>query len=702
MTESRPGPLAGLRIVEVGHMLAGPYCGLLLADLGAEVTKIETAEGDIARNVGPHRVGPHNAYFASLNRSKKSVVLDLASADGRQALEMLVRDADGLVTNLRPSAIKKLGLTYDALCKVNPRIACLALTGYGLESPWADRPAYDYVIQALTGIVTLTSDPSGPPVKAGYSVVDNAAGVTGAFALVSMIHGGRGGQLDVSMFDVMLSQLNYLASAYLNAGQLPEWRPNGAHPYIVPAQFFATADGHLMLFISHDEFWRRFAGEVGRGDWLEDARFSTMRARSENRDLVLEEVAAVIARESTRAWIDRLSPLGIVVAGVESLDQALDSELTRARRMVAEIPADGERLRLVASPIRIAGCELVYRPPPLLGEHNPSLEQVVATEPPARSGNPRRALARALSRVADASVAEALQAAEPAASGSAWRIGVTGAPGSGKSSLIARLAPLRLARLGPEADQLAVIAVDPSSPMRHGAILGDRVRMDTLADDPRIYIRSLASRGSSGGLTHNIVDVMALADANGFAEVLLETVGVGQAEHAVRELVDSLVLVLHPEAGDSIQAMKSGIMELADVYVVNKADLPGAERTAAELRAVLKAVRPPAPDAWTPPVVEIGRGQETGLAALDAALEDHRAHVEARRDAERTRNDRRRYHLQSLVQRRVDEVLAERTDLLDVDSPGVRYAEVVKALTAPGGVGKPTDPQIRPARTVTS
>ncbi|HMN66466.1 MAG TPA: CoA transferase, partial [Burkholderiaceae bacterium] len=152
-------PLSGKRIIEVGHMLMGPYCGMLLADMGAEVVKVEPPGGDIARTISPHRVGGHNAYFASLNRSKKSVVLDLGSESGQAALVALARTADGLVTNLRPAAIRKLGLTYDRLKHANPAIVCVALTGYGLQSPFAERPAYDYVIQALTGVMALTGDP---------------------------------------------------------------------------------------------------------------------------------------------------------------------------------------------------------------------------------------------------------------------------------------------------------------------------------------------------------------------------------------------------------------------------------------------------------------------------------------------------------------------------------------------------------------
>lgn len=365
----RPGPLAGVRIIEVTHMLAGPYCGMLLADLGAEVIKIEPHTGDIARTVGPHRIGPHNAYFASLNRNKKSIVLDLATDAGQRALHDLARSAKGLLTNMRPSAIKKLGLTYEALAPVNPAIACLALTGYGLDGPYADRPAYDYVIQALVGIMALTGDPGSPPTKTGYSVVDNSAGIMGALALVSKIFEGRGGQIDVSLFDTMLSQMNYLAGAYLNAGEIPQRLPNGAHPYIVPAQIFDTTDGHVALFVTHDDFWRRLATEVAKPHWLSDARFATMRARSQNRALVIAEIAALLHTGTTAHWVERLSPLGLVIAGIDTLDRALESELTASRGMLAAIPTDAGVLRVVASPIKFAGVQTCYEPPPLLGEH---------------------------------------------------------------------------------------------------------------------------------------------------------------------------------------------------------------------------------------------------------------------------------------------------------------------------------------------
>lgn len=363
------GPLDGIRVVEVGHMLAGPYCGLLLADLGAEVVKVEPPEGDIARNIGPHRIGEHNAYFASLNRSKKSIVLDLASDSGREALGRIVAESHALVTNLRPSAIKKLGLTYDALKVWNPRIVCVALTGYGLDGPHANRPAYDYVIQAMTGIMSLTGDPSAPPTKAGYSAVDNSAGLVAAVGLLAKIVQGNGGQVDVAMYDVMLSQLNYLAGAWLNAGEPPERFANSSHPYIVPAQIFPTSDGWLTLFITHDQFWRKFCRELGRDEWITDAAFSTMDARRRNRERVLGEITRALATDTAANWVRRLEPLGVVVAEIGTLDAALASDLAADRHLVVRLGEGSPALRAVGSPIKFSDSSPEYGAPPLLDEH---------------------------------------------------------------------------------------------------------------------------------------------------------------------------------------------------------------------------------------------------------------------------------------------------------------------------------------------
>jgi crotonobetainyl-CoA:carnitine CoA-transferase CaiB-like acyl-CoA transferase len=372
------GPLHGIRIIEVGHMLAGPYCGLVLADLGAEIIKVEPPEGDIARSIGPHRIGAHNAYFASLNRSKKSIVLDLASDGGRADFERIVTDAHALITNLRPSAIKKLGLTYESLKSVNPQLVCVALTGYGLEGTNANRPAYDYVIQAMTGVMSLTGDPAAPPTKAGYSAVDNSAGLVAALGLLAKIVQRQGGQVDVSMFDVMLSQLNYLAGAWLNAGESPERFANSSHPYIVPAQIFPTAEGWLTLFITHDQFWRKFCCEIDRRAWIDDPIFASMASRRGNREYVVREVAFVLSGDTARNWVRRLEPLGVVVAEIGTLSDALGSELVAERGLIVQLGDGSLGLRAVGSPIRFGDSTPSYGAPPLLDEHR---EQILGKCP---------------------------------------------------------------------------------------------------------------------------------------------------------------------------------------------------------------------------------------------------------------------------------------------------------------------------------
>jgi crotonobetainyl-CoA:carnitine CoA-transferase CaiB-like acyl-CoA transferase len=340
------GPLAGIRVLEVGVMLAGPYATMMLADLGADVLKIEPPGGEISRQVS-------DSYFASLNRNKQSVCLDLRSAEGRQRLGELVADSHALLVNMKPSAIRRLGLTYESLRQYNEGIVCVALTGYGLDG--GDDPAFDYVIQASTGVAAMTGDPEGPPTLPGYSSADNSTGLTAALGLLAQIVSGRGGQVDVSLRDVMLSQLNYRAAAYLNDGTEPRRHPYGAHSYYVPAQLFPTADGYLALFITHDAFWAAFAAEAGI------AGFATMAERASRRDEVLELVGAALATDTAAHWEARLRPLGIPVSAVRTLPEALAA--------TPEAVVTAGDFRLVRSPIRITDHQPEYRPAPRLDEH---------------------------------------------------------------------------------------------------------------------------------------------------------------------------------------------------------------------------------------------------------------------------------------------------------------------------------------------
>lgn len=343
MTE---GPLAGIKILEVGHILAGPYATMVLADLGAEVTKLEPPTGDLSRQVS-------DAYFASLNRGKRSICVDLTTEAGQQRLGELAAESHALLVNLKPSAIRRYGLTYDALRKWNDKIVCVALTGFGMSA--GDDPAFDYVIQAVTGVAALTGDPDGPPTLPGYSAADNSTGLTAALGLLAQIVSGRGGQVEVSLRDVMLSQLNYRASAYLNEGTEPRRMPHGAHSYYVPAQLFPTAEGYLALFITHDGFWRSFATEAG----IEG--YATMAERAAKRDEVLDVVTKVLATDSAAGWEARLHPLGVPAAAVRTLPDALAA--------TPDVVVKAGDFQLIRSPIRVDGYEPEYGAPPRLGEH---------------------------------------------------------------------------------------------------------------------------------------------------------------------------------------------------------------------------------------------------------------------------------------------------------------------------------------------
>ncbi len=370
MTATRSGPLAGIRVLEVGHILAGPFGGMLLADLGADVIKIEPIEGDLSRKVGSQYVGGHNVYFASINRNKRSVHIDLATTQGQAELGALAKTAHALLVNLRPSTIRKLGLEYESLRRFNPKIVCVALTGYGLDGPAAEWPAFDYVIQAITGVAALTGEPDGPPTLAGYSAIDNSAGIMAALGLVAKVLEGKGGQVDVSLFDSMLAQLNYKAAAYLNGGGAPTRQPLGAHIFYVPAQLFATASGYLALFVTHDEVWRRLCAAIDRREWADDPRFATMHARFEHRAELLDALAARLEEASAADWEKLLRPLGVPAGAVRELGEALDGELVRSRGMIASIETEEGPLHVMGSPMRFDGARADYCAPPRLHEHD--------------------------------------------------------------------------------------------------------------------------------------------------------------------------------------------------------------------------------------------------------------------------------------------------------------------------------------------
>lgn len=294
--------------------------------------------------------------------------------------------------------------------------------------------------------------------------------------------------------------------------------------------------------------------------------------------------------------------------------------------------------------------------------------------------NPRREMSRALSRVANATVAETLEHQGGSPEQTLYRIGVTGPPGAGKSTLISRLAAKRVERDA----KVAVVAIDPTSPVSQGSILGDRIRMDAVSADPNIFIRSIPSRRAHDGLADNTADLLSAMEGHGFDEVIVETVGVGQADYSVRAIVDTVVLVLLPESGDAVQAMKAGLLEMADIYVVNKADLPGAELMAGDIAATAARQADPqsngGADGWLPPVLQTSSRDADSFAALDEAIERHRAWRTERVDGDAVRRSRTRYQVQGLIGRRAEELLeAMPEDVLD-RSPKEIYVALLRQL----------------------
>jgi len=373
-------PLDGVKVISVEQYGAGPFCTQHLADLGAEVIKIENpaSGGDVGRSVGPHFTeGGDSLFYLSFNRNKKSVTLDL-KADGDMAkLRKLVAGADILFNNLRGDLPAKLGLDYAAMKGANPAIVCAHLSAYGRTGTRADWPGYDYLMQAEAGYLSLTGEPDGPPTRFGLSVVDMMTGATAAFAMVSAVLGarttGQGRDIDVSLFDVAMHNQTYVATWYLNAGDMVERTPRSAHPSLVPSQLYRTRDGWLSIMCNKAKFWGVLADLIGRPEWKSDPRYVDYAARLKNRDTLTIELDEVLSQATTADWLERLRG-HVPVAPVNDVAQALDDPYVAEHGVLVDTahPELGT-LRLLASPVRCPGEVLPQNPAPGLGADNDSV-----------------------------------------------------------------------------------------------------------------------------------------------------------------------------------------------------------------------------------------------------------------------------------------------------------------------------------------
>ncbi len=375
-----PLPLTGIRVLTFENFGAGPYCSMYLADLGAEVIKIESREqgGDATRGMGPFFLGERDShFFQTFNLNKKSVTLNLKHPDGQEAFRRLVRTADVVMNNLRGDQPAKLGLDYAALGPVNPRIVCGHLSAYGRDNERRGWPGYDYLMQAEAGYLHLTGEPGTPPARMGLSIVDYMTGVTLAVALLAALVGvgksGRGHDVDVSLFDVALHQLTYPGNWYLNEGYRTERMPRSSHPSAVPVQLFRTSDGWIFVMCMTDKFWQALVEEMGRGDLAADPRFATAEARRAHRDLLTGRLDDEFSTRPTAEWLQRLQGR-LPAAPVHDIAAALDNPYAHSVGMVRSLPhpARGD-FRVLANPIRLDGERLESRIAPRLGEHTAQL-----------------------------------------------------------------------------------------------------------------------------------------------------------------------------------------------------------------------------------------------------------------------------------------------------------------------------------------
>ena len=371
------GPLTGLRVLDLTRVLAGPTCTQMLGDLGAEVIKIERPEaGDDTRGFAPPFVPntKESAYFVGVNRNKKSVTLDIAKPEGQAIIHKLLEHCDILVENFKVGALAKYGLGYEQLAKTHPRLIYCSITGFGQTGPYAPRPGYDALIQAMGGVMSLTGEPNGSPQKVGVPVADLFAGLYGCIGILAAVNHrnstGQGQQIDIGMLDTHVAWLANQGMNYLATGENPP-RLGNQHPNIAPYQEFPTKDGYIILAVGNDPTFERFCKAFGQEALLADPRFATNPIRVQNRQLVTDTLTPVMKSKTTAEWIDALEALKIGCGPINTLEQVFADPHVQAREMVVDMAhGSGEKVKVIANPVKLSATPPSYRSaPPVLGEH---------------------------------------------------------------------------------------------------------------------------------------------------------------------------------------------------------------------------------------------------------------------------------------------------------------------------------------------
>ncbi|MBC8337198.1 MAG: CoA transferase [Rhodospirillales bacterium] len=378
------GPLHGLRVFDLTRILAGPTCTQILGDLGADIIKVEqTGAGDDTRRFAPPFIKDDNgndtaesAYFCSANRNKRSITLNIADAEGQDLAKRLIAQSDVLVENFKFGGLAKYGLSFDQLKDENPSLVYCSITGFGHTGPYAERPGYDVLIQAMGGFMSITGDPDGEPQKAGIPIADLMAGMYASVAINAALRHrektGEGQHLDIGMLDTMTATLSIMGANYLSTGETPG-RLGNAHPNIVPYQAFATADGDMVLAAANDAQYQRFCAFAGISELAEDENYKTNEQRVRNRKELVDKLQAVISEKPTRHWLEGLEKVNVTCGPINTLEQVFNDPQVQARGMELEMPhpaAGGAPVHLIGSPIRMSKTNPEYRyAPPVLGAH---------------------------------------------------------------------------------------------------------------------------------------------------------------------------------------------------------------------------------------------------------------------------------------------------------------------------------------------
>ena len=370
-------PLQNIRVLDLSRVLAGPYCTMVLGDLGAEVIKVEPPEGDETRGWGPPFAGGESAYYLCVNRNKRGMVVNLKTEDGRNILRELALKSDVLVENFRPGTLKKFGLDYETLHGLNPRLVFCSISGFGQTGPLRDMPGYDFMIQAMGGIMSITGEPEGEPMKVGVAVADLFAGQNAVIAILAALQArtitGEGQFIDIALFDSQLGWLANVASNFLISGRNPK-RYGNAHANIVPYQSFRAKDGWLVVAVGNDKQFEAFCAVIEKLELASDARFMTNQARVKNREALVFILKPVFLEKSVDEWLSLIGdkfPCG----PINNFEQVFAMPHVEEREMLVQMkhPTIGA-LPLVGSPLKMGGTPISYRlPPPLMGEHTNSI-----------------------------------------------------------------------------------------------------------------------------------------------------------------------------------------------------------------------------------------------------------------------------------------------------------------------------------------